>query len=223
MECLKSYDEALLKNEHYSIHQEMLPFVGENFNKHRILIISESHFVPKEINNQLDDKWYEEKSEDYLNKTIENNSNTRKVIANFTGGKGHSMFHNLSNALKEVDPKLSLKDITWYNFYQNLAAFGKSIKNPSPKDKKNALEVFEHNLEVLNPNLVIFVSILSFNELKSYREWSNELNGHKYKSFKIPLAIVPHPTSQWWNKKSEVHGNRTGKQKFIEILKSSLK
>jgi hypothetical protein len=152
MESLKSFDEALLKNEHYRIHQEMLPFVGENYDENRILIISESHFVPKEIKNQLDDNWYKTNDIVYLEKTMGKNSDTRCVIAQTAKGKGHSMFHNLSNALKEVDPKLSLKDIAWYNFYQNLAAFGKSII-PSDLDKTVAIEVFEHNLNVLKPNL----------------------------------------------------------------------
>ena len=54
--------------------------------------------------------------------------------------------------------------------------------------------------------------------LNKDRIWSNEINGHKYKNFDIPLGLVPHPTSVWWNKKSKLHIDRTGKQKYIDIM-----
>lgn len=217
MESLKTYDGVLLKNEHYSKHSEMLPFIGGNFDKSRILIISESHYVPKKIKNQLGDDWYEDKNSDYITKILQNHTNTRGVIAQITKGKGHGLFHNLRNALKTANQEFSLNDIAWYNFYQKPAEFGKSIK-PTELDKKNAISVFETVLEVLKPKLVIFVSRLSFNELQGYREWNKEKRGHFYKNFNIPLAVVPHPSCQWWNKASKEQHKRSGKQKFIEIL-----
>lgn len=221
MESVTKYDEVLLKNEHYANHPEMLPYIGENFDITRLLIIAESHFVPKGIDLQLGNEWYNKQTEEFFKK-IDGNSNTRSVIANVSKGKGHILFYNISSALKLVNSNFSLKDIAWYNFYQNLATTGKSLK-PNEKDKKIALEVFETILETLNPKLVIFVSTLSFNELKGKRKWNKLLNGHQYKDYNIPIGIVPHPTSQWWNVVSKTHGNRTGKQKFIDIVNSHIK
>ncbi len=213
----------LLQNEHYSIHREMLPFIGSNFDDNRILIVAESHYVPKSIKHQLGDEWYDISSSDFIKKTLQNNTNSRGVIAQISKGKGHGLFHNIGNALKAANQKYSLNDIAWYNFYQKPAEFGKSIK-PTELDKKKAISVFETILDVLKPKLVIFVSRLSFNELKGHKKWNKEKNGHIYKNFNIPMCVVPHPTCQWWNKESFEHkdknGNsRTGKQKFIDIIK----
>jgi hypothetical protein len=221
MESQVKYDELLTKNEHLLLHREMLPFVGQDFDKHKILIISESHFVPKGINKQLDDNWYKNNNEDFLKKTLEKNTFSRDVIALVSSGKGHVIFQNLQNGLKTANNDLKLSHVAWYNFYQKPASFGKSIK-PTPLDKDVAISVFETILDTLKPKLVIFVSALSFNELKKFRKWNSEINGHKYKSYNIPMAIVPHPSSIWWNAKSKVHQNRTGKEKFVDIIQSHL-
>jgi methanogenic corrinoid protein MtbC1 len=222
MESLKTYDNSLMNNEHYRKHEEMLPYIGKKYDENKILIISESSFVPKEIRNQLEDDWYEITNKEYIEKTIGNNSNFRKVIAQMSKGKGHRIFHNIANALKDANQNFTLENIAWYNFFQKPASYGKSIK-PTKLDKEIAIKVFITVIETLKPNLVIFVSSLSFKELKDKRAWCSELNGHKYDKYEIPIGIVPHPNSKWWNTKCKNHGDRTGKEKFIEIINSHFK
>lgn len=209
-----TFDELLKENSHFNNHPEMLPYIGENYANKRILIISESHFVPKNIKYQPDDTWY---SGLYDIKSVSNNSNTRDVMKQVFLGKGHILFSNLSDALKQTNSNIDLRDISWYNFFQKPAAYGVSIK-PTDLDIQIALEIFEENLNILKPKLVVFISTLSFKYLNNDRVWSKEINGHKYKKFDIPIGIVPHPTSVWWNKKSKLHNNKTGKQKFIDII-----
>ena len=209
-----NYDQSLKEHFHFNTHQEMLPYIGSNFDDKRILILSESHFVPSKEQGQPSDDWYE-KTFDITQ--MKNNTNTRAVIAEVLKNKGHIMFTNLLDGLQKSNSKCNLNDIAWCNFFQKPASKGESIK-PTIKDNEISLEVFEKILETIKPSLVIFVSVLSFKTLHKYRTWNKDLNGHKYKEYNIPLAIIPHPTSVWWNKPSKTHQNRTGKQKFIDVI-----
>ncbi len=40
-----NYNQSLKEHFHFNTHQEMLPYIGSNFDDKRILMLSESHFV----------------------------------------------------------------------------------------------------------------------------------------------------------------------------------
>jgi hypothetical protein len=215
---MEGFKNKLYQIDHYSRHREMIPFIGANFMKHRILIISESHFMPKKEQEQPSDEWY---SSNFDSSILEGNTNTNNVMLQHFSKKGHVLFRNIENALKTVDSSMDLNDIAWYNFFQKPARFGLSIK-PTAMDKEIALETFEEVLKVLKPEIVVFVSSLSFGCLSKHREWNDELKCHQFKNYTSPIGIVPHPTSRWWNTVCKAYNNKTGKEKFINFINNQL-
>ena len=204
---------------HYTIHPEMVPFIGENYLNHKILIISESHFMPKKEQRQPSDEWY---SSDFDQAVLEGNTNTNNVMLQHFSKKGHVLFRNLENALQKVDASLDLNDISWYNFFQKPAKFGVSIK-PTTKDKEIALDTFDEIIKTLEPKIIVFVSSLSFGSLLKNRKWNHELRCHQFKNYNSRIGVVPHPTSRWLNTVCKSYNNKTGKQKFIDFINNQLK
>jgi hypothetical protein len=218
------FDKKLHGIKHYSTHPEMLPYVGDNYNKSKLLIISESHYAPKSFKEECrPEDWYHNRTIE-LYKKMEGNTGTRNVINNYITGKGHRLFSNIEAALKRTDRNLALENIAWYNFYQRPAKHKKEFNNPAQEDIAVSLDVFEGVLEILDPNLVIFVSKNAFGCLqkgpgkKKDREWSEEMRAHQYKQFKNPIVVTTHPNSSWWNRK---HGKNkeTGRVRFERIIK----
>ena len=58
-ESIVDYDEQLKNVSHYRVHPEMMPFIGRNYPKTRILILGESHYVCPEDREMISDEWYE--------------------------------------------------------------------------------------------------------------------------------------------------------------------
>lgn len=211
------FDNQLNEIAHYQIHKEMLPFVGARFNETKILLISESHYVPKECKETITDDWY--KNRNFV-QHLKGNHNTRNVA----NGGNHPLFKSIVSASKEVNPALDFSCFAWYNFYQKPAQHKDSIKKGlTNDDKKIAREVFEKVITILQPSAVIFLSKLAFDELwfddagKRARRWNNEKHCHNFKDYDLPMYSVQHPNSAWWNKISGKN-NMTGKQRFKNVL-----
>jgi len=105
----------------------------------------------------------------------------------------------LNNALKELD--LNYSNICYYNFFLKPAVYGKTISQSS-QDIYMANLVMKELVEILNPNAIIFVSRKAYQFSKKSSKTSS----------------VPHPTTSWWNRPSKVHKNKTGKEKFKDLL-----
>jgi hypothetical protein len=221
------FDNDLLTINHYKTHSQMLPYIGENYDKYKVLIISESHYVPsgykEDINTQ---NWYQNPTSELIT-SLEGNTNTRDVIGNFFNKKGHKLFINLNDSLKKAVEGLGLEGVAWYNFYQKPAKHKTELNNPHDEDIKVAIEVFEGVINILKPSLIIFVSMNAFGALQkgsggaNDRKWNPELRAHQFKNFQIPILTVSHPNSPWWNRK---HGEakQSGKEKFERIIKERL-
>lgn len=220
-----AFDDKLMAINHYTKHQQMLPYVGEQYADQRVLIISESHYVPEDFKSDLSN-WYEQPS-DKLIKEMEGNTNTRDVIDNFFNKKGHRLFSNLNTALKQSEKGIDLSGIAWYNFYQKPAQHKKEFANPDDRDIKEAIEVFEGVIKALEPKLIVFVSKNSFGCLqrgeggKEDRKWNESLNCHQFKNHEVPICAVDHPNSPWWNN-GYGKENKTGKQRFKGIIRKYL-
>lgn len=46
-----NYDNDLNELVFFKMHPDYLPFIGDAFDKYRILIVGESHYIPQEPNN----------------------------------------------------------------------------------------------------------------------------------------------------------------------------
>lgn len=211
------FDKQFEEIAHYQIHKEMLPFVGERFNETKILLVSESHYVPQGCKAEMNDAWYDNRN---LLVHLKGNHHTRNVAI----GGNHPLFTSIVSATKEVNPALDFSCFAWYNFYQKPAQHKDSIKKDlSEKDKQIAREVFEKVITILQPSAVIFLSKLAFDELwfddagNRARRWNNEKHCHNFKEYDLPMYSIQHPNSAWWNKISGKN-NMTGKQRFKSVL-----
>jgi hypothetical protein len=220
------YDERL-KSEisFYQLHPMMLPFIGENFEKYKILLVSESHYLPKEEKNEIKDDWYnpdvvwyDEKSK--WGKRIRGNHRTRKVVENFD----HKLFKNLKTELKTHHNSLDFSYFAWYNFFQKPAMHGATIKKQiTKKDIEVSHEIFEKLISILQPNAVLFISKLAFDSLqkdakgKFVRKYSPDFKAHQFKNYELPIYWAHHPNSLYWNRKNKTVAN--GAQRFQNALK----
>lgn len=212
------YDEQIKASiKHFEMHELMLPFIGEHYEKHRILLVSESHYMPEKNNKKLDDSWYTNKE---LEKEVQKNHHSRGVIESFN----HRLFKNIEKEVKAIDISLNFEFVAWYNFFQKPAMHKDTFKNVmTPKDIEVSHEVFEKLLEILEPKAVIFLSKLAFDILqrdsngKFVRFWSSEMKSHNYKDFNIPVFWAHHPNSRYWHRQNKSTPN--GVQRFHNALR----
>ena len=178
------------------------PFVGKTYSRYKILIVGESHFLRQDFKNQISDDFYKG-DESLLGRGVYENILSLDTTYECSKDKLHNIHRNLSGALKEVG--LDYQNIAYYNFFLKPAVNGMSII-PTDLDRDVANCVFAEIIAILQPKLIVFVSRKSFDHFK--------------KTTKV--NIVPHPTCSWWNRKSRKYQNRTGREKFICLMKHSL-
>lgn len=226
------FDELFKSNiSHLTNYPEMLPFVGLNWmQSKKILLIGESHWLPyDEIKTYsgLDyfTNWYDFDSKE-LNENHKKYITTRNNLLTVEFGKYEkslTLYFNLKKALLEIshfsNSKLIFDKFSFYNYFQK-PTFVRQINNedrsikPTTKDKEIAFETFQKIINIIKPESIIFISKKSFDSF-------NEVKSKRNISFEMKIDFVPHAGRPWWNKNSESYGNRTGKQKFIDIIKLS--
>ena len=235
------YDKQLLEIDHYKKYPVMMPFVGKSYSNSnaKILLIAESHFlhsetaeiIGKEEFDRLRTDWYKRSSTDFEKQGLRIHSiYTRAVVYSALYNdysNSFRIFYNINSEARETF-KLNglegnpLEYMCFYNYFQRPAfQSGKSIID-TEEDNEKAFAVYNEVVQILKPDLVIFVSAKAANIYKYYRN-------QKYKGIASGLNqpdfdVVPHPGSSWWNRKSKNYGknidgtNRTGREKFRHIL-----
>lgn len=201
------YDDKLKEIQHYKLFEEMLPFVGEDYENSRIMIIGESHFVSEKFDYSIID------TIDYYNKkelieTQLNWINIRKVISK---EKLHRFYIELNNLV-------GLKNIVVFNYFLRPAR-NKSTFKPKDFDIIESNKVLLKNIEILQPKKILFVSNLAFKESKLIK-WDKEINKWKLNDLEFDaLNYTAHPNSSWWNKVSNKrYQGKTGKERAKNIL-----
>ncbi len=224
---------------HLDHYPEMLPFVGKKWvNSNKILFIGESHYLPydeiKTYNNEFDffENWYNGKSTE-LNNNHRNYINTRNNIitveSNRKREKPLNIYYNIKAALKEIkefeNENLIFDKFAYYNYYQK-PAYVKEKKNedrsikPNEEDNQIAFSTFKEIVNILDVKTVIFISTKSYDSFSSQKQQLQNSN--------IKIDFVPHAGKQWWNRASKRYAlagantKRTGKEKFIAIIKESI-
>lgn len=227
------FEESFKEHSHYSKHQQMIPWVGYNYKKIKVLIIGESHYLPEKSSIHLDsEKWY---ASSYSDLSIDEKSwtNTAGIISyrieSAKTPKGHTIYLNLEQAIHELGfyPQSNVFEyLSFYNFFQRPAIYKQSLDFDNT-DVQISIEVFKHVLQILEPKVICFVSKKPWEVCKKSEVviWNGEIN--RYVTFDniTPVDYFPHPASQWWNRQSDQYQlfndgiKRTGKQKFIDFLK----
>lgn len=98
-----NYDARLQEIDFFQIHPHLIPYIGDRYEKYKILQIAESHYLNQtesnmsvHINDFIDD-WFLRPCE-YLIKGCETWVDTRAVVENFLAGTGRNT--TIMNVLK---------------------------------------------------------------------------------------------------------------------------
>lgn len=194
----EEFDQELLENEFIMNHPFLLPFIGKKYNRFKIMIVAESHYLTENKSINLIN-WYEDKIDiDTIHPLDKRNITTRVVVSNWLSGSDETqpIFDKVAKSFCEAtdisDSKINrhrfFEHICYFNFFQRPEFLkGKSISLVE-KDLLIANLVFNHFLTVLKPKHVIFISKKAYNHLTN----KNVVN-----------LSLRHPSSykKWWTKK----------------------
>lgn len=219
----EDYDQVLEKEiSHFTSYPQMLPFIGAKWKEssEKTLLLGESHFLPDWCKEIKSDKWYTGHGS-LLSESERKNISTRHIVNNMynktEGQKTHSFFLNLAKELTthvSYEARCPFISAGFYNYFQRPAPYGASLKTDK-EDREQAYAVLQKLIRITEPRKVIFASKkawLSFAGNRNADKDNPVFNG-------IYFGYTTHPSSIWWNRVSKSLGNKTGKQKFIDLLK----
>lgn len=199
--------------------QELVPFVGENYYNesyhHKMILIGESNYFSSELKEKSvftdANMWYLEKNVPLIPEE------KVKDVSNAIGG--YRTFTKFFNIMKKVlderrgrYPEYILQESVFYNYFLRPAILdgkGRGFKKSCQRvDKNVAGSALVGIIDILKPDLIIFLSKYAYSEFDRYAK----SNGIK---FNAQIEQVCHPASIWWNR----NGGTYGKLKFENILK----
>ena len=168
----KKFDLELKKIDHYLRYPQMLPFIGDEFEKTKLLLIAESHYLPPNSKVILDGsndfkKWYEA-DEDTLEQEDKDWIHTRETIKNNT-----TTMKNLQEVLKLAGENLGKTDkyeyVAFMNCMQRPAGYYPgNIKSWKKVDNEKAREVVQKVVKILQPKAICFVSTKASNVMAAH-------------------------------------------------------
>lgn len=118
------YDDKLTQIDWFKIHKELLPFVGDNYDKYRILQIGESHYIDrtKESDqfdiNYFDKNWWTTSCKDLVDSFNDSNRyngcwfDTRRVLSNYLTGNKSRAYDIFNNSVKSFSKIILNKEIS---------------------------------------------------------------------------------------------------------------
>lgn len=200
----------------YDNYPMMKPFVGRCFHERRgpsILLIGESHYLPKESTVHLNaSDWYAGTADALSN--IETSWISTASIVQYAceqrfRNKAFSIWRNSFKVINAHGPHYSdfarvADDISFYNFFLRPAYQGRSIE-VTALDEGFANEAFSYWCLELRPTAVIFLSALAHRSLRP-------------SGVDAPITVVPHPASRWWNTPSSRYGGKPGRAALAECV-----
>ena len=194
----------------------MKPWIGKNYftSKQKLLILGESHYLPKDSSIQMEEnRWYSSTEDDLSHEEIEWISTTDIIsysIENNFNSRSHWIYKNIAQALNEILQKPAYSDalsyISFYNYFRRPAYGGYSLF-VCQKDVDIAAAYILDFIKQNKPDIIIFTSSLA----GEYGEEAVDSTG-------IPYFTVPDPTCQWWNAAAKKYGEKTGRELFIDFL-----
>jgi len=193
----------------YQRYPCMKPWIGNKYHSpmhKRLLVLGESHYLPKGSTVHLiAEDWYEKQQKDLSKEEVKWLS-TSGIIENNKDKNFPKKAHGIyKNACIEINScsfnyKLSsqaIEHFAYYNFFQRPAEVtGDSIKVKGI-DKEVSILVLESVIKKLEPELIIFTSSLA-------GKFGKEVASKKG----IPFVITPHPTCAWWNRTAKKYNGR---------------
>lgn len=215
-------EDKLSKISHFKNYPSLMPWVGNNYARARLLIIGESHYLEPECTCHLNsNEWYSGKSAKSLTPKNIKWMNTRNIITNGinNGWKERSklIYKNIDLALRqtgifnETHPLRPFDYIAYLNFFQRPAqSDGASIK-PDENDINNSRIILNEVIKCLNPTRVVFCTKLGAKKA--------DLKKFGLENPNIQFHVTAHPASAWRHRSTKKDGPTTSRQSFIDFLK----
>lgn len=156
----------------FDLHSELLPHIGDDYERFRILIIAESHYLPENFADKARYfmEWYDTSTEsigELLSGVVDNWS---EAVDWFITREANRFPYKVAKYFFEVMRKFNLVDdenfdildyVAFFNYYQrpNLLT-GKSFQTIFGDDREDccACEISKQIIDVLRPNLVLILS-----------------------------------------------------------------
>lgn len=218
----EQFDDELLKLDFLKRHNECLPYIGENYASTRLLLIGESHYVPKKaVEFVKRPDFYSISFDDLPKGDYKTWINTRDVFHYrvYQNERFENFFSNTASEIAKIIYKTSYpskeQKITAMHQYAFMNYFkrpsyeeGKTIRELVDDDFKIAYDVTCHIIDVLDPRLIIFLSKKSY-----YKFCESDKGGYVSK---YTVKAVSHPSCRWWNKKRK--DGRCAKEEFYDYL-----
>jgi hypothetical protein len=223
MRSTSKFTDRFLEIEHYQMHSQMQPFVGEMYEEYgKLLIIGESHYLRKDADNFIIENWYKTKCTALLDLDADYTS-TRNIVESqgtnqYYKCKAHYIYKNIELAVLEsgfnpTDTSNMFRYMSFMNFFQRPAKTTGDSIIPNSNDIEYANYVVKKVINIIEPKYIFFTSS---------KAWAS------FEQSIIESVIVGHschPTCQWWNRKNWKYSNPyndgqvTGKESFIKFLK----
>lgn len=212
----REMDKKLKKINHFKNFPSMMPYIGNCYGANgnqKILLIGESNYLPENsrINKNAED-WYQTTEQDLTEEEVEW-INCREILECDWKPNGHMIYRELNKNLelhfKNSGNERAMSNVAYMNGFQRPANAGDSIKNFLTQiDKDISSDVLNQVIEIIKPDLVLFVSKLAWDELRPMLKIDE----------KIKVDFTCHPTTggRYWHKKEYKHGRK----KFNKIIKS---
>lgn len=213
------YDVAFLAIGHFQKYPQMRPFVGKNYEKTKLLLVGESHYLPPNSSANLIANWYEGNSqslsaEEYMW------THTAMIINNTDfKSKGHRIYANLEKVLSQVigqTEDTGLVHCAYMNFFQRPAEESKGSIQVKDKDRAVGNDVLRQVCHILKPRMIYFVSRKAFgaySQTEKLAPW---------------MGQGAHPSCSWWNRKTSYYTKPpnqeriTGKESLIYFIQEGL-
>mgnify|MGYP000888109008 FL=1 len=202
------YDNKLLEINFYKnskTHRLMLPYIGSEYEKYKVLIVGESHYLGEDNDREkVKDfkKWFTDKNEIKLIKP--EYINTRWVVKEHCDNNNKQPFFSMIK--KEIINVEKFWDkVSFMNFFIVPSINGSREIEVLKDMKEKSLENFENVLDVIKPNYILFLS------KKSYCIF--EKSNSKYLKNTFGFG---HPSSPWWSRKRK--DGKKYKEEFKEKI-----
>jgi len=202
------YDNKLLEINFYKnskTHRLMLPYIGSEYEKYKVLIVGESHYLGEDDDREkVKDfkKWLTDKNEIKLIKP--EYINTRCVVKEHCNNKNKQPFFSMIK--KEIiNVENFWNKVSFMNFFIVPSINGSRGIEVSKDIEEKSLENFENVLDVIKPNYILFLS------KKSYCIF--EKSNSKYLKNTFGFG---HPSSRWWSRKRK--DGKKYKEEFKEKI-----
>lgn len=209
-----TFDHQFDNIKHYQKYPVMKPYVGINYPSAvaKIMLIAESHYLPKESQASLNPQaWYEGSQRD-LNDSERGWINTKQIVSGHWNNGGHRIYKELNNRLGKVitntDEHRPMASTVFMNGFQRPSPkTGDSIKNfVDSTDLSMGRNTISQVIDIVNPDLVLFTSIYAWRLLGRKIDRKNNI--------KYDYVCHPGTGGRYWHKDEYSNGCK----KFDQLI-----